>query len=429
MERVKNRVKSVLRFFWEYKYSIVLSALIIAIILSGIHYCKNGKSAGASISFNYSEASNGLNPNNTRFNSYEILSDEVLERAISLAGLEGTLTADELAKAVSVNPVDTGNSGGDDDYISTTYAVSLNAASLNIKNRSAHSLLENLCNAYKEYFLEYSGDNQEILRPKLEVTTDAEPYLRLTEIKLRAAQLERYLAARMKQSRAFEDEESGMSFDEMDKRLNNIISYDIPNTSAFIIERGVAKNGEALTEILEYKNKMEAMEYDKNMAYYNADNGGIARYEKLMSSVIMIPTMDEQEQYYMSRTKTAMDKMARNADSELLEASAGKKEIVSTAYVIEKMKSAETGEESLKAAGEMINRLEKGLNDLAEDLMLVDRAYIEYNAQNYITFNYYKQSFIQRIDVKTTVAELLVLMLGLAGWLYAHVARKEQNEE
>ena len=48
------------------------------------------------------------------------------------------------------------------------------------------------------------------------------------------------------------------------------------------------------------------------MAYYDANKNGISVYEKSMTSVVMIPTTDEMEEYYMSRTKTAMDNMARS---------------------------------------------------------------------------------------------------------------------
>lgn len=429
MEKIKNRIKDVLRFFWEYKYSIVLSMAIIAVILGTVHYFKNGKSAWANVSFNYSEASNGLNPNNTRFNSYEILSDKVLERAIELSGLQDFVTTEELSECVFVSPVDTGNASGDDNYISTTYSISLNASALQIKNRSTSNLLENICNAYREYFLENNGDNQEILKLKLEITEDSEPYLRLNEIKMRASQLERYLSTRMSQSRTFTDSETGESFDAFDKRLKNIIAYDIPNASAFIIERGVAEDSGALTEILEYKNKMDKISKDKQLAYYEADNNGIAMYEKLMSSIIMIPTMDEQEQYYMSRTKTAMDKMARNADSELSEATSFEKEIVGTSYVISKMKSAKTAEEELSAAREMINRLENALNNISEELTAFDKSYIDYKAKNYITFNFHEQSFIQRIDAKKCLTEIIVLTLILAVGAYIYTFGKEKNEE
>lgn len=120
MEKIKTRIKCVLRTFWEYKYSLVAAVLIVAILLGGVHYFQNGQAARANLSFNYSEASYGLNPNNTRFNSYEILSDEVLNAAIELADLQDYVSADELSECIGILPVDTGNSGGNAYYISTT---------------------------------------------------------------------------------------------------------------------------------------------------------------------------------------------------------------------------------------------------------------------------------------------------------------------
>lgn len=428
MDKIKNRIKCVLRLFYEYKYGIAAAMLIVCIALSGVHYLGSGNTADATISFNYSEASNGLNPNKTRFNSYEILSDEVMKSAVELAGLQDSTNAKELAKHITVLPVDSGNSSGDDNYISTTYSISLNAAGLDKKNRTALDLLENICNAYKSYFLTNNGDNQEILKIKIGTDEQSEPYLRLNEIKLRANQLEKYISSRMSQNRAFTDSKTGNSFDEYDKRLKNIINYDIPNVSAYIAECGIAKNSEELTEILEYKNKIDGISADKQMAYYTADNNGIAMYEKLMSSIIMIPTLDETDQYYMSRTKTAMDKMARNADSQLAEATSYKKEIVSTGYVIEKMKENQTTEDELSSAGKMINKLENGLDDISTELLAFDKSYLEYKQQNYITVNYTTPSFVQQIDLKKTLPKIVCLLLLLAVGFYLYILRKERKE-
>lgn len=429
MEKLKNRIKRVLRIFWEYKYSITAAVLIICVVLGAVHYKNSGSVAWGNLSFNYSEASNGLNPNNTRFNSYEILSSEVLERAIELSGLDGSISADELSSHVNASPVDTGNASGDNNYISTTYSLSINTKNLDVKNRTAKSILENIGNAYKEYFLENNGDNQEILKNKLEKNDEIEPYLRLNEIKLRANQLKRYLDSRMSQSRAFIDEKSSMSFDELEKRLKNITDYDIPNVSSFIVERGVAQNSERLAEILEYKNRIKTVSADKQAAYYEADKNGIAMYEKLMSSIVMIPTYDETGEYYMSRTKTAMDKMARNADASLTEAMSFRKETVNTQYVAEKMKKSVTTKEELASAVNMTQRLENALNLLADDLIELDNAYIEYKNQNYITFNYYEQSFIQRISIKKICAEALFLLMIFAAVVYFETVREEKNEK
>lgn len=123
--------------------------------------------------------------------------------------------------------------------------------------------------------------------------------------------------------------------------------------------------------------------------------------------------------------------MARNADSELAEATSFKKEIVSTGYVIRKLKEAKTDEGKLAAAREMVNRLENELNSLSEELLTLDKAYIEYKAQSYITFNYYEQSFLQRIGIKKIAEETAILLLLLAAGLYIKTVREERkkNEE
>ena len=72
----------------------------------------------------------------------------------------------------------------------------------------------------------------------------------MNELKQRVRQIEKYMSARMSENRTFSDDDSGLSFDELDKRLQNIIDYDIPNATAYIIECGVASNEAELTRIL-----------------------------------------------------------------------------------------------------------------------------------------------------------------------------------
>ncbi len=427
MKKMKDRLKSVFRVFWSNKYRLVCVVLLLCLLLGSFHYVTSSNQATVELSFNYAEASSGLNPNKTRFNAYEILSDTILERAIELAGLKDHVTAEQLSGCLRLSPVDTGNASGDDNYICTTYRISLDAGSLDLKNVKVTDMLKSVCKAYRSYFLENYCDNQEILKTKLEVTTDSEPYLRINELKLRVKQLTRYLSARVTENKSFTDEDTGNNFTEMDKRLTNIVNYDIPNATAYIIESGVSKDPAMLTSILEYKNKIDSMTAEKDMAYYNADKAGIKMYEKSMTSIVMIPTTDELDEYYMSRTKTAMDRMARSADAALEEATDYKQEIVDTSYVIDKMKKSKTGAQKLASAREMINKLENALNDLSEDLFVLDKAYIDYKARNYITFNYAQPSFTQRINLKKTAMEVAgVLVVGFVV-CYMRVGRKEKK--
>lgn len=152
------------------------------------------------------------------------------------------------------------------------------------------------------------------------------------------------------------------------------------------------------------------------MAYYDANKNGISVYEKSMTSVVMIPTTDEMEEYYMSRTKTAMDNMARSADSSLQAATDYQSEIVDTSYVVEKMQTVTDDAGRLKEAQDMINKLESGINEISDQLFILDKAYIRYKSQNYVSFTYNNASFAQRINVKKTgmkAAAVLAFMVGL----------------
>ena len=272
MKEIKGKVKRAVQILWENKYRMAYYMLILCILFGSIHYVESGIWSSANISFNYSEASLGLSPNKTRFNAYEIVSEEVMQRAIEKVGLQGSISASELAGHVFITPEGTGHVGGSDDYISTSYNINLNADGLALKNRTTISLLKSICEAYREFFQENYCDNQDMLKEKLEVTTDCEPYLRLNELELRAECIMRYLNARLSENKSYVDTEnpdsSTNNFTTLSKQINNIVDYDIPNVKAYVIEGGIAKDASLLISILEYKNKIDDIAAQKEMAYY-----------------------------------------------------------------------------------------------------------------------------------------------------------------
>ena len=85
MDDIKEKIKQALRHIWTNKYRLFFCLLTLCCLFGLVHYFKSADSATASLSFNYSEAALGMNPNKTRFNAYEIVSDEVMERAIRRA--------------------------------------------------------------------------------------------------------------------------------------------------------------------------------------------------------------------------------------------------------------------------------------------------------------------------------------------------------
>lgn len=433
MNDLKENIKQVLRTLWQNKYRIFFSMLALCMLFGGFYYFRSADRASANISFNYSEASLGLNPNKTRFNAYEIVSDEVMRRAIERVGLTDTITPSQLSSCLYLSPEGTGNVSGSSDYISTTYYLSINTSSLELGSRKAMDLLQSVCESYREIFLENYCDNQSILKEKLEITVSCEPYLRLNEIEVRAERLTRYLNARLQENKSFVDDnnpdDGTNNFTTLGKKISNIVDYDLPNAMAYVIEGGIAREPAMLTSILEYKNKIDSLSQRKNMAYYDADKNGISLYEKSMTSVVMIPTTDELSEYYMSRTKTAMDTMARDADSSLSTATDYQSEIVSTSYVIQKIQENGTDQQRLAEAQSMVNKLETAINSITSDLFVLDKAFIKYKSQNYISFSYSAASFIQRINVKKSFMNSAGVIVLWFAFSYLRKNRKEKKRK
>ena len=373
-----------------------------------------------------------MNPNKTRFNAYEIVSDKVMERAIRRVGLQDSLTASQLAQCLYLSPEGTGSANGS-EYISTNYYLSINARKLELGSRKATDLLQSVCESYREIFQSNYCDNQSLLKEKLEVTSACEPYLRLNELEVRAEGLNRYLNARLQENKSFTDEANPDSatnnFTTLGKKINNLVDYDLPNAMAFVIEGGVARDPSMLTSILEYKNKIDDLAMRTQQAYYDADKKGISIYEKSMTSIMMIPTVDEASEYYMSRTKTAMDALARSADASLSDATDYQSEIVSTNYVIQKIRELDAGQPRLAEAQAMVNKLEAAINEISEQLFVLDKAYVKYKSQNYITFTYGSSSFIQRLSLKKTLMESVAVMLGGAWLLHERKRRKVRHHK
>ena len=63
MDDIKEKIKQALRHIWTNKYRLFLCLLTLCCLFGLIHYFKSADSATASISFNYSEAALGMNPN------------------------------------------------------------------------------------------------------------------------------------------------------------------------------------------------------------------------------------------------------------------------------------------------------------------------------------------------------------------------------
>ena len=403
-------MRNAIEVFRKRKFLVLAFFLIIFLAMCGFNYTRNLHTASTVLSLDYEEASKGLTPNQTRFNIFEIQSGEVMERLIDLAGLKGKITPDELSECVSVTATHGKNISGSVHYISTSFDVKFTNDGA-IAEKSAEEMLSLLCKAYREYFVEHYGYNHAILSFDINDLKFNDEYLMAVELlELKCSQLEKYVQLRSRESKNYQDPNTGLTFSVLEQRVNNLYAYDLTRLRSYVIENGIANDRVGLNSILNYKIRMDRLMYSKLMAAYDEDNRGIHMYDAAMSAVVMIPTQDQTMNYYMSRTKTGMDNLAKHADAQLTGATERMEQIAYNTYLTEKMEANVSDQSKTEKADGMILDVKAALDKLAADIQTVDSAYTSAKARNYISFSDASVGFANRIGL---VPSLFCAVLAL----------------
>lgn len=427
--RVWNGIRKAAGVFRKRWYVFLAVFLVAFAALCGFHYAKSYRTASTVLSLDYEEASKGLTPSQTRFNIFEIQSGKVMERLIEYAGLEGKITPEELSKCISVQATHDKSVSGNVNYISTSFVVRFTVNDA-MAGRTADDMLSLLCKAYREYFVEHYGYNHSILAFDTDDLKFNDEYLLAVDLlELKCSQLEKYVQLRQWESKNYQDPDTGNSFSALEQRVNSFYTYDLARLRSYIIENGIANDKAGLVSMLDYKNRMDRLMYDKLMAAYDEDNNGIRLYDAAMSAVVMIPTQDQTLQYYMSRTKTGMDNMALHADAQLEGAAERMEQIKYSTYLTEKLGAAVSDRKKTEKADAMIHEMEATLDKLAADIEAVDSAYTSARARNYISFSDDSTGFKDQIGlVRSILYAVLILIAILACVLLWNIFSDKENE-
>ena len=273
-------------------------------------------------------------------------------------------------------------------------------------------MLALLCKAYSEFFVKHYGFNHSILSFHVDDLKFNDEYLMMVDLlELKGSQLEKYVQLRKRESKNYEDPNTGITFSQLEQRAKNFYTYDIVNLRSFVIENGIVNDRLALKPLLNYKIHMDRLMYDKLIAAYNEDNKGIQIYDTAMSAVIMIPTQDQTKQYYMSRAKTGMDNMALHANTQLVGATERMEQIKYNTYLMEKLTTNDSDLAHREKADTMIREKQAILEKLAADIQAVDSSYTSAKARDYLGFRENRLGFADRIGLLPSFFAALFILL------------------
>lgn len=308
--QTRSQTKAELKRITPFRMSALLFAIVIGFANTLVSYFDTTKQANAIIALNYAEASLGQNVNGTRYNMSEIICDDVMERLIKKGGFTD-LTVDDLKSCFSVVPLNQGNAYSKDNYhISTEFAVYYQA-NKKTKKYDTGTVAQLLCNSYRDYYFDNYVNDFQFDTSDLDAAIAELDYIDIaTLLGNKANYILNYLYGLREKNSAFISS-SGETFASVAAKVDMLNSAQISDALySFILQNGISKNSQKLLARYNYNDTMYGYDLQKLQKSYTITNSAVAKYDKDMARVVLVPTWDNDGQYYMGRTKIGIDTLS-----------------------------------------------------------------------------------------------------------------------
>ena len=402
---------------------ILLMMIIAAVSFSWYSVQKNEASAEATLMLRYEQAYEGLNPNGTRFNIYELTSDAVLEKALDRAGLTGEMSRNDLLDSLEVRA--SGSQSAKNMYIATEYSVVLRGDKLP-RRISARSMLNLLMETYKQYFLENYGANDSALDIDWSDVENWE-YLEFANIMdVKVNNLITYLNGLRTESGMSQYRISGESFRSLSESISNFRDIYLNKYTSFVTINRLFRNPVNFRRKLEYRRFLAEQSMQASKDRFEIYEDALDMYDESMITFVMVPMYDSANGLYMARTAIGMDNLTDNSKSfaEALETSA--KNLKTFDRDIQNTFTASGENNKRETAEQMIREIQQHLDSLIARIRLVKKDYEDYRSKNSIYYVISTPGLMSGYNLKgAAVVALAVLMLFAVYFAIQTYAKRE----
>ena len=415
-------IELVLRGLWQHRFVYLTILILVTCSTSLVMYRQKARTAKMLVALNYEEATRGLYPNNTRFNISLIKSEDVLDRAIAKAGLEGQITALDMADHITAlaSNVDGMQLPSDTTSykIATTYTITYEKNDELGPRISARDMLGLIVEAYKEVFYEDYTYVEVGIAPDWSECEEQE-YMEIGSFfEKECRKLRRFLNTNANENGTYRSARTGETFTSLRQKVDNFISIDLEKYDSYVLQSGLSKNRERYISKLEYENFLKNIDYQKFMAEYQNRLHTIEIYDSALTAVVLIPTLDTQNNFYMSRTKVAIDYQATAAESANSNGNDTLAVIQKNEYAIRQMRSqTANSSSSLATAQSMIQDMKQKLETLIETTKILNKEYVRYKTKNYLTISFEERSLADELSLKWVILADGAAFCALCVWV------------
>lgn len=364
----------------------LLVKLCICMCLSAYYsmtvYQKRDLKATAYLALNYVNAANGLYPNGTRISIYDLIDDDILGMTLKRAGLESEMTTAELADLIVVQPryVRTATQG----FVSTEYRITINLKKP-LKHVNARALAQLLCVSYADKFEQTYLSNavlEDFKMCSLE-TYDYHEIALLYETK--SAMLRDYLSRRRHENAIFRADATGETFKSLIDRLNTLSGVQLENYKAYVTRTGATRSRDTYESEYRYRLSNLDSEHTRALIDYAVRFEAILAYDPNQNNAVLIPSYDNTNAFYMSRTKTGIDDIALDAAAFAKTAQSISDNMLELQDRLSHMGSASHA--TILKAESLAESLKSAYNALLATAKQTDDAYIQYTSERIVSYS------------------------------------------
>lgn len=390
---------------------VILICFVTTMIFGIFNHLELKKSVHAIVSLNYSEASQALNSNGTRYNMAEIISDEVVEKAIKKGALKD-VSVNELKKCLTVYPCVQGAVENEAQYlISTEFAVEYHA-SKHTSHLDSENVIKLITLAYKEYYIENYTDNFSLDYEKPDF--GQMEYLDIAEYFDKEAQsILNYLYGMAEKNPSFVTS-NGSTFNSIAGKVHQFKETQInQNFRSLVLQNGISKNKEVYIDRLNHHNRNVDLDRQKNDASYNICNEAIEMYSEEMTRVVLVPTWDKEGKYYMGRTKVGIDELSVMATTFSDYVASNEKEIMDNELIIDKMSSSKQNTQLYENADSLAESIYTSIKGFEKEAINAGREYYRHKMNQCIAVTIYGVSLMGELKSLVLFAAFAYLALIL----------------
>ena len=319
-------------------YLLAFAVVFVICTLSAIFQMTNSRSV--TITINSASAAKGQNPDGSAFDIYRILSDEVLELAAQKLG--GETSAAALRQHLSVSDALTAKANQqlkqsildgqyENTYFPTVYRLTYTKVTDETGfgkrilaffkgSRSMDRILEAVAESYRDVYAAAYLNYDAMFKIDWDSIDTIDYYNRAEALRTEAARILRFLQDKADEAPTTESSAHQLRFGDLRNDLEQLISVDIENHQAYIIQNSITASREALLRQFRYMEEIYAEEKERKTEEYLVLSDAVDMYDSTTTKVVFIPALDEDESFYMNRTKVGLDYLVERADAARLAA-------------------------------------------------------------------------------------------------------------